>query len=195
MTFLFLDVTIELLGGESEWQGNVYVDGKPVCDDGWDINAGKVACRQLGYSGVLEIKLGECDTYFKKRNFFKPGKKHANIECGVILGTLMRPSRIKKSKRFKVTQFWFHELKKILRSHPSSPIQQFHTECSEYILLEHCLSFDIPRFSKLQYLRLKVQLTSYSQTSKTGKNGVHIRAAIRPYTYIRISCLFRVETC
>ena len=80
MTFLFLAVSIKLIGGESEEQGNVYVDGKPVCDDGWNINAGQVACRQLGYSGVMEIKSGEYDTYFNKRNFFKPGKKHATDE-------------------------------------------------------------------------------------------------------------------
>ena len=74
MTFLFLGVSIKLIGGESEGEGNVYVNSKPVCDHGWNINAGKVACRQLGYSGVLEIKSGEYDTYFNKPNFFKPGK-------------------------------------------------------------------------------------------------------------------------
>ena len=58
----------------------------------------------------------------------------------------MRPSGVKKSKRFKVTQFWFHELKKILRSHSNSSTHQFHTECTEYVSLEH-LSFDMcPQF-------------------------------------------------
>ena len=66
MTSLFLGVPIKLIGGGSEELGNVYVDGKPVCDDNWNINAGKVACRQLGYKGVLEIKSGEYDTYFNK---------------------------------------------------------------------------------------------------------------------------------
>ena len=59
MIFLFSADPIRLIGGESEGQGNVYVYGKPVCDDAWDINDGNVACRQLGYSGVLEIKSGE----------------------------------------------------------------------------------------------------------------------------------------
>eukprot|EP00092_Neocalanus_flemingeri_P013160 GFUD01014179.1.p1 GENE.GFUD01014179.1~~GFUD01014179.1.p1 ORF type:complete len:623 (-),score=176.96 GFUD01014179.1:158-2026(-) len=31
-------------------QGNVYMDGKPVCDDGWDRNAARVACRELGFA-------------------------------------------------------------------------------------------------------------------------------------------------
>ena len=62
---LFLDVPIKLIGGEREEQGNVYVDGKPVCDDGWNINAGAVACRQLGFAGVQEITSGEYGNYFK----------------------------------------------------------------------------------------------------------------------------------
>lgn len=64
LTFL-LDVPIKLIGGESEEQGNVYVDGKPVCDDDWNYNAGKVACRQLGFTSVQEITSGEYGNYFK----------------------------------------------------------------------------------------------------------------------------------
>ena len=48
-------------------QGNVYVDGKPVCDDNWNENAGKVACRQLGFSGVEQITSCEYGSYFKNR--------------------------------------------------------------------------------------------------------------------------------
>ena len=81
---MFVGDSIRLIGGEAEGEGNVYANGKPVCDDGWNINAGKVACRQLGYSGVLEIRSGEYDTYFNKWNFFKP-ENHAIIECDAIL--------------------------------------------------------------------------------------------------------------
>eukprot|EP00092_Neocalanus_flemingeri_P022207 GFUD01024086.1.p1 GENE.GFUD01024086.1~~GFUD01024086.1.p1 ORF type:complete len:542 (+),score=142.04 GFUD01024086.1:505-2130(+) len=31
-------------------EGNVYIDGQPVCDDGWDKNAARVACRELGFA-------------------------------------------------------------------------------------------------------------------------------------------------
>ena len=59
MRFLFSADPIRLIGGDAKRQGNVYVYGKPVCDDSWDINDGEVACRQLGYSGVQEIKSSE----------------------------------------------------------------------------------------------------------------------------------------
>ena len=49
-------MTIELRGFNSSVddipasEGNVYIDGKPICDDGWDKNAAIVACRMLGFS-------------------------------------------------------------------------------------------------------------------------------------------------
>ena len=82
MTFLFLAVPIKLIGGESERQGNVYVNGKPVCDDGWDESAGEVACRQLGHGGVEQITSREYGNYFNKWNLLSL-EKHANIECNV----------------------------------------------------------------------------------------------------------------
>ena len=40
--------TTELQGGSSPNQGNLFVNGKPVCDDYWDNNDAIVACRMLG---------------------------------------------------------------------------------------------------------------------------------------------------
>eukprot|EP00092_Neocalanus_flemingeri_P030752 GFUD01033395.1.p1 GENE.GFUD01033395.1~~GFUD01033395.1.p1 ORF type:complete len:725 (+),score=108.76 GFUD01033395.1:33-2207(+) len=40
---------ITLQGGSVPSEGNVFVNGKPVCDDGWDTNEAAVACRMLGY--------------------------------------------------------------------------------------------------------------------------------------------------
>lgn len=39
-------------------QGNVFVGGKPVCDDGWTRVNGEVVCRELSFGGVQQITLG-----------------------------------------------------------------------------------------------------------------------------------------
>ena len=40
--------TPELRGGSSSNAGNLFINGAPVCDDGWDNNDATVACRMLG---------------------------------------------------------------------------------------------------------------------------------------------------
>ena len=40
--------TTELRGGSFPNEGNLFINGKPVCDDGWDNNDALVACRMLG---------------------------------------------------------------------------------------------------------------------------------------------------
>ena len=34
--------TVTLMGGSSENEGNVFIDGRPVCDDFWNTEDGKV---------------------------------------------------------------------------------------------------------------------------------------------------------
>jgi len=55
---------LELVGGTTAMEGNVYLHGRPVCDDSWDDNAATVLCKELGYaSGTMETKSnwGEVD--------------------------------------------------------------------------------------------------------------------------------------
>ena len=40
---------IELHGGLFVNEGNIFIYGKPVCDDQWDEHDAVVACRMLGY--------------------------------------------------------------------------------------------------------------------------------------------------
>ena len=47
--------TVCLRGGSSDNEGNVMVGGAPVCDDSWGMEDGMVACRDLGYHGVLRV--------------------------------------------------------------------------------------------------------------------------------------------
>ena len=41
----------------------MFIDGKPACDDGWDLNDATVACRQYGFSNAVRATIGK-DTKF-----------------------------------------------------------------------------------------------------------------------------------
>jgi len=49
--FPFAHDEVRLQGGLMPSEGNVYVRGRPVCDDSWGQNEADVVCRSLGYSG------------------------------------------------------------------------------------------------------------------------------------------------
>ena len=50
-----ITTVMKLLGGPNPAEGNVFIDGLPVCDDAWDEHDGKVACRQLGFNGLVRV--------------------------------------------------------------------------------------------------------------------------------------------
>merc|ERR1712180_539575 len=52
---LFGSDVISLKGGSRPGEGNVFVNGEPVCDDGWEDVDARVACRMLGYSNGRAI--------------------------------------------------------------------------------------------------------------------------------------------
>ena len=43
------------MGGNTSTQGNVYLDGAPVCDYSWSWKDAQVACRSLGYNYTKKI--------------------------------------------------------------------------------------------------------------------------------------------
>jgi hypothetical protein len=55
--------TICLKGGRGPHEGNLFVRGRPVCDDDWGMEDAKVVCRQLGFPGRVN---------FTRQNSFGP---------------------------------------------------------------------------------------------------------------------------
>jgi len=57
--FIVPEGTVRLADGPNAYTGRVevYINGTwgIVCDDAWNINAGRVVCRQLGFSNAFSI--------------------------------------------------------------------------------------------------------------------------------------------
>ena len=48
-----------LIGGAKDSEGNVFIDGKPVCDKNWDLNDAEVVCKQFGFRKALNFTKGK----------------------------------------------------------------------------------------------------------------------------------------
>ena len=44
------------LGGGSATEGNVFVNGQPICDDHWSSEDAEVVCRQIGLAGGTHVE-------------------------------------------------------------------------------------------------------------------------------------------
>ena len=72
-----------LLPGQAE-QGNVFIGGRPVCDDGWGKADAMVVCRQLGYQAgqpTKESKYGPVPTDFIMTDVQCTAGEHSILEC------------------------------------------------------------------------------------------------------------------
>jgi len=79
------ELQIELKGGSSSLEGNVFVNGKPVCDDMWDYDDATVACRMLGYSsGIPTIKsrFGSVPSDYSMDDVACDGTENSLLDCG-----------------------------------------------------------------------------------------------------------------
>ena len=73
-----------LTGGSSPSEGNVLVNGRPVCDDYWsDENAG-VICKMLGYAGGVGVSgsyFGNIGSGFVMDDVVCTGSEASILEC------------------------------------------------------------------------------------------------------------------
>merc|ERR1712098_358839 len=75
---------IKLVGGTTSNEGNVMVDGKPVCDDYWDTKDAKVVCKMLGYTGgdaIIESAYGPTGVDFAMDDVQCNGNEHTISDC------------------------------------------------------------------------------------------------------------------
>ena len=62
----------------------MYIDGKPVCDDGWDKSAARVACRMLGYADgdpTVGSQYGNVENDMAMDNISCKGDETSLYEC------------------------------------------------------------------------------------------------------------------
>merc|ERR1711892_405105 len=76
---------VELRGGSRRNEGNVFVNGKPVCDDMWDKNDATVACRMLGYKSgrpTTKSKFGSTPSKYILDDVMCVGTETSLFDCG-----------------------------------------------------------------------------------------------------------------
>ena len=76
-----------MIGGSSESEGNVLINGQPICDDYWDSNDATVVCRMLGYQlgiATTESEFGDVWENFIMDNVQCEGSEDNIIDCSHI---------------------------------------------------------------------------------------------------------------
>ena len=74
-----------MVGGQNGQQGNVFVNGMPVCDDSWDLKDAWVVCNQLGFASVVSAtsnsKFGRVPDVFKMDDVHCTGEENSLLKC------------------------------------------------------------------------------------------------------------------
>ena len=76
---------VTLQGGSGPHEGNVFVNGQPVCDDEWDTTDGRVVCHQLGYDDIIDVTIqstyGTVSSVFIMDNVECTGSETDILQC------------------------------------------------------------------------------------------------------------------
>ena len=78
---LFLLFAVALSGGPTIHEGNVMVDGRPVCDDEWGGVQANVVCRMLGYA-TMDSAYGRVENDFIMDDVKCSGNEASLKQCG-----------------------------------------------------------------------------------------------------------------
>merc|ERR1719309_955680 len=74
-----------LVGGPDKFSGNVYFEGRPICDVEWDFADAFVACKHLGFGPALNVTkggaFGNCLDYFAMYSVNCKGNETAINQC------------------------------------------------------------------------------------------------------------------
>ena len=78
-------LTVELVGG-GLYIGNVFVNGRPVCDDQWDLTDAGVVCGSLFENGIAleatrESRFGEVEDDFSMDDVQCRGNETSILQC------------------------------------------------------------------------------------------------------------------
>ena len=80
-----LAANVTLVNGQGSHEGNVFVNGMPVCDDYWDLKDAWVVCKQLGFASVVSAtsrsKFGPVPPDFRMDDVHCTGEETSLLNC------------------------------------------------------------------------------------------------------------------
>ena len=77
--------SLRLVNGTAKEEGNVVLNGRPICDDGWSVSAAGVLCRMLGFPGAHaatgESFFGQAPPHFIATAVHCLGDEETILDC------------------------------------------------------------------------------------------------------------------
>jgi hypothetical protein len=79
-----------LVGGNTSFEGNIFIDGRPACDDGWGETEAEVVCRQLDFGGTIRYTVaslfGLVTANYTSGRFDCRGDEESLAACSTVAG-------------------------------------------------------------------------------------------------------------